>query len=198
MRRPKKAKLKTTEKVLIICEGETDECYISQLLKDYSLITANVTVDSSAGGGYTNIKNYIERNRSLYSIILVVCDLDRAAHKDIEKRNLKSLINLLERENPKNNVFLNNPEIEIWIAACIGVSTDDLKELGYEKGNTVCRFLREHKGSYEKACEQFADAELYFEKVGFRKGIYKEEAISTPHSNLICFLDYMRLLIKFN
>lgn len=196
MRRPRRAKLKTTEKVLVICEGETDECYISQLLKEYGLITANVTVASSSGGGYTNTKNYIERNGSLYSIILVVCDLDRAAHKDIEKRNLKSLINHLERENPKNNVFLNNPEIEVWIAANIGVSADTLQELGYEKGNTVCRFIREHKGSYEKACKQFADAELYFEKRGFGKGIYKEEAISTPHSNLVYFVDYMEILIR--
>ncbi|MDI9497095.1 MAG: hypothetical protein QM270_01245 [Bacillota bacterium] len=98
MKRPRRPKLKTTEKILIICEGETEQCYITQLLKQKNLMTASIHVTSHTGGGYTNIKNYIEKNRTLYSIILVVCDLDRAANKKIERRNLKSVITLLEKE----------------------------------------------------------------------------------------------------
>lgn len=196
MKRPRKEKLKTTEKILIVCEGKTEESYINQLLKDSNLITANITVDSSAGGGYTNIKNYIERNKTLYSIILIVCDLDRATHKPVEKRNLKALINLIEKENLKNNIFLNNPEIEVWIAASINANPNELPALGYEKGNTVCRFLRDRQGSYERACQYFANSDLYYEKREFKKGHFNESMLVNPHSNLIYFIDYMRKLIR--
>lgn len=198
MRRPRKgkAKLKTTEKVLIICEGETEQCYINQLLRDFNLTTANITVDHVGGGGYTNIRHYIERNRALYSIILVVCDLSRAAHKMTEKQRLKSLIRLIEDENLKNNIFLNSPEIEVWIAACVGADPRELQGLGYEKGNTVGRFLREYNGNYWQACKYFEHASMYFEKRDFRRGTYNEESLSTPHSNLVYFIEYMKALIR--
>ncbi|MDI9497096.1 MAG: hypothetical protein QM270_01250 [Bacillota bacterium] len=98
----------------------------------------------------------------------------------------------------KNNIFLSNPEIEIWIAACLGIHSEELDSLGYEKGNTVWTFLRQHQGNHETACEQLAEADLYFEKRDFKKkGIYRGEAILVPHSNLVYFIDYMKSLIYF-
>lgn len=196
MKRPRNPKLKTTEKIHIICEGVTEKHYIEQLIKEFNLMTDNITIESLGGGGYTSIKNNIEKNRRLYNIVIIVCDLDRATQKKNEKLNLKALINLIENENLKNNIFLNCPEIEVWIAANIGVSSADLQQLGYEKGNTVCRFLRTQRGSYERACEHFAAVNLYYEKRSFKKGIYKEEAMSIPHSNLVYFVDYMKMLVK--
>jgi hypothetical protein len=196
VKRSQKTKLKTTEKILIICEGQTEESYINQLLKDFNLMTPNITIELASGGGYNNYKNYIERNKALYSIILVVCDLDRAAQHSAEKISLKSLIKLLQKENLKNNIFLSNPEIEVWFAACVGVKVEGLNALRYEKGKTVSKFLRANGGDYKKACKYFEGQDMYFEKRSFKRGIYKEKAITIPHSNLIYFIEYMEALIK--
>lgn len=196
MRRSRKDKLRTTKKILIICEGATEQSYINHLLNESDLMTSNIAIECADGGGYSNISNYVDRNMTLFSVILVICDLDRAEHKTVEKQNLKLLIRMLEKTNLENNTFLSCPSIEVWIAASIGECHDRLKSLGYVKGNTVGRFLRNRGGTYANACNYLSDASMYYVKRGFRKGIFYENAITSAHSNLIYFIDYMNVILR--
>lgn len=60
-RRPKNRKLKTTEKIIVFCEGETEESYLRNILNDNNLMTDNIKFENLKGGSYQNVNILIEK-----------------------------------------------------------------------------------------------------------------------------------------
>ena len=158
-----------------MCEGDTEYSYLRSTLRGLS----NVNILSINGGGYGKFSNHIEKNSSLYSIFLVVVDLDKAQHRDSECKLLNRLIKDLDLLDRRNCIFLNGPDIEYWIACYIGRPNNtltELTELGYVKGNTVNTFLNNQHGSIDIAKQYVNSTRIYYSKpnVDCKYGLYKE------------------------
>ncbi|WP_297687563.1 RloB domain-containing protein [uncultured Anaerococcus sp.] len=195
-RKRTKRKLKTTVTINIACEGLSEKSYIEGLLKEYNLLTSNITITNLEGKGMLPFVAYFENNVKLYRIFIFIIDLDRARQKEIELRNLNKLIDKVEKSNLKNNIFLSNPDFEVFVAASIGMEYDDLWNTKYEKGNGVYQFIRTNGGSYERAIENLENLFYYDKQDLDKKGSRNKENIDIKHSNLVYFLDYMKKLIE--
>ena len=191
-----KRRLKTTVTVNIACEGISEKAYIENLLKDYNLFTPNITVSNLEGKGMLPFISYFEKNEKLYKIFIFVIDLDRARQKEIEFRNLNKLIDKVEKNNIKNNLFISNPDFEVFVAASIGIDYKKLYTYDYQKVNGVYRFIKNNSGNYEKAIENLPK-KFYYEKGELnKKGTKKVENLEVNHSNLVYFIDYIKILLE--
>lgn len=167
--------LKTSLKIQVVCEGDTEYSYLRSTLRGLS----NVNIFSINGGGYGKFSNHIEKHSSLYSIFLVVVDLDKAQNRDSECKLLNRLIKDLAILDIRNCIFLNGPDIEYWIACYIGRPNDtltELIELGYVKGNTVNSFLNSQHGSMDIAKQHVNSTKIYYSKpnVGCKHGLHRD------------------------
>lgn len=195
-RRPKKRNIKTTEKILIICEGETEEQYTKNLLKEFKLLTNNINFHNLKSGSYQGAENYLKKNSQVINIALFIMDLDRCTSVQNEKKKLKSLIKTLEKINIKNNIFLTYNNFENWVAASINKNINELTGLHYKKGNGVFKFITQNEGSFYNGKKYFENKKLYYEKKEFKKGVYNENFIKSEQSSLYYFLEYMELLLS--
>ena len=143
--------LKTSVKIHILCEGETEEALLSNLLSKYNTIS----IECFGGGGYSTAEKAFDSNISLYSVILLVMDLDKAQTKPVEKSILNRFITKIHKVDKRHCIFLSSPNIEYWVACSINrpesYLLEDLKALGYNKGSTVNDFIKNCNGSYEQA-----------------------------------------------
>lgn len=190
-------------RVKFLVEGATEKFYFKELLRDegYSL---HLDIDDINGGGYFAFTREITKNKSLYDIVIVIADLDRASTHIGEKEKLSDLIILLEKLNIKNNIFLTYKNIETWQVATLPYKVNDLSsELGYSgktKGKEdIYQRLVDKGAIYTIAKTKFKESNLYYLKKELVKGIFNEENIVKTQSNLIYFLEYLKnvLEIKF-
>lgn len=195
-RKRTKRKLKTTVTINIACEGISEKSYIEGLLKEYNLFTPNITISNLGGKGMLPFISYFENNEKLYRIFILIIDLDRARQKEIELTNLNKLIDKVEKSNVKNNVFISNPDFEVFVAAAIGIEYGDLWDTKYEKGNGVYQFIRENGGTYERAVENLNNLFYYDKQDVDKKGSKNKENLNINHSNLVYFTDYMKKLLE--
>lgn len=191
-------------RVKFLVEGATERFYFKELLRDegYSL---HLDIDDINGGGYFAFTREITKNKSLYDIVIVIADLDRASTHIGEKEKLSDLIILLEKLNIKNNIFLTYKNIETWQVATLPYKVNDLSsELGYSgktKGKEdIYQRLVDKGAIYTIAKTKFKESNLYYLKKELVKGIFNEENIVKTQSNLIYFLEYLKnvLEIKFH
>lgn len=191
-------------RVKFLVEGATEKFYFKELLRDegYSL---HLDIDDINGGGYFAFTREIIKNKSLYDIVIVIADLDRASTHIGEKEKLSDLIILLEKLNIKNNIFLTYKNIETWQVATLPYKVNDLSsELGYSgktKGKEdIYQRLVDKGAIYTIAKTKFKESNLYYLKKELVKGIFNEENIVKTQSNLIYFLEYLKnvLEIKFH
>lgn len=191
-------------RVKFLVEGATEKFYFKELLRDegYSL---HLDIDDINGGGYFAFTREITKNKSLYDIVLVIADLDRASTHVGEKEKLSDLIILLEKLNIKNNIFLTYKNIETWQVATLPYKVNNLSsELGYSgktKGKEdIYQRLVDKGAIYTIAKTKFKESNLYYLKKELVKGIFNEENIVKTQSNLIYFLEYLKnvLEIKFH
>ena len=190
-------------RVKFLVEGATEKFYFKELLRDegYSL---HLDIDDINGGGYFAFTREITKNKSLYDIVIVIADLDRASTHVGEKEKLSDLIILLEKLNIKNNIFLIYKNIETWQVATLPYKVNNLSsELGYSgktKGKEdIYQRLVDKGAIYTIAKTKFKESNLYYLKKELVKGIFNEENIVKTQSNLIYFLEYLKnvLEIKF-
>lgn len=191
-------------KIAFLVEGNTEEFYFKEFLKSegYSL---HLDIENINGGGYFAFTREISKNKSLYDIIVVIADLDRATAHNGEKEKLSDLITLLEKLNIKNNIFLTYKNIETWQTATLPYKIKDLSaDLGYSgtsKGKEdIFQRLSSKGATFEIGRKKFRKENLYYIKDSLEKGIINEENISKVQSNLIYFLEYLKdiLKVKFN
>lgn len=191
-------------RIKFLVEGATEKFYFKELLKDegYSL---HLDIDNINGGGYFAFTRELNKNKSLYDIVIIIADLDRASAHTGEKEKLFDLIALLEKLNIKNNIFLTYKNIETWQIATLPYKVNDLaSELGYSgksKGKEDIYQRLVAKGAiYTIAKKKFKENNLYYLKKGLNKGIFKEENIMKLQSNLTYLLEYLKdvLNIEFN
>lgn len=195
-RKRTKRKLKTTVTINIACEGISEKSYIEGLLKEYNLFTPNITISNLGGKGMLPFISYFENNEKLYRIFIFIIDLDRARQKEIEFTNLNKLIDKVEKSNVKNNVFISNPDFEVFVAASIGIDYDDLWNTKYEKGNGVYQFIKENDGTYDRAVKNLNNLFYYDKQDVDEKGSKNKENLNINHSNLVYFTDYMKKLLE--
>mgnify|MGYP000954549310 FL=1 len=192
--------IKTSLKILIVCEGLTESTYIEDLLGDIS----NVEIVSIDGAGYGKFKNYIESNEKLYKVFLVIADLDKAQPDPQTSKTsngyhlLNGLITYLHKLNKQNTIFLSNPDIEYWIACSIGQESytkNDLESMGYRKGDYVTTFLRTYNGTFHTAAQLANSNNVYYRKaIPGENYTLKREHLELRQSNLADFLDYIQML----
>ena len=191
-------------RVKFLVEGATEKFYFKELLRDegYSL---HLDIDDINGGGYFAFTREITKNKSLYDIVIVIADLDRASTHIGEKEKLSDLIILLKKLNIKNNIFLTYKNIETWQVATLPYKVNDLSsELGYSgktKGKEdIYQRLVDKGAIYTIAKTKFKESNLYYLKKELVKDIFNEENIVKTQSNLIYFLEYLKnvLEIKFH
>ena len=192
--------IKTSLKILIVCEGPTESTYIEDLLGDIP----NIEIVSIDGAGYGKFKNYIESNEKLYKVFLVVADLDKAQPDPQTRKTsngyhlLNGLITYLHKLNNQNTIFLSNPDIEYWIACLIGQESyteADLVSIGYRKGDSVNTFLRAHNGNFDTAVELANSDKVYYRKP--KPGVnytLQSDYLELRQSNLTDFLTYIQML----
>ena len=192
--------IKTSLKILIICEGPTESTYIEDLLGDIP----NIEIVSIDGAGYGKFKNYIESNEKLYKVFLVVADLDKAQPDSQTRKTsngyhlLNGLITYLHKLNNQNTIFLSNPDIEYWIACLIGQESyteADLVSIGYRKGDSVNAFLRAHNGNFDTAVELANSDKVYSRKP--KPGVnytLQRDYLELRQSNLTELLVYIQML----
>lgn len=195
-RKRTKRKLKTTVTINIACEGISEKSYIEGLLKEYNLFTPNITISNLGGKCMLPFISYFENNEKLYRIFIFIIDLDRARQKEIEFTNLNKLIDKVEKSNVKNNVFISNPDFEVFVAASIGIDYDDLWNTKYEKGNGVYQFIKENDGTYDRAVKNLNNLFYYDKQDVNKKGSKNKENLNINHSNLVYFTDYMKKLLE--
>lgn len=181
-------------------EGITEKFYFKELLKfkEYSI---HLDIDDIGGGGYFTFTREITKNKSLYDIIIVIADLDRATLRSGEKEKLAELISLLEKLNIRNNIFLTYKNIETWQTVTLLYKINNLSfELGYSgksKGKEdIFQRLMDKGAKFEIGERKFKLENLYYTKQNLEKGKIKEENISKTQSNLIYFLEYLRKILK--
>lgn len=200
-RRRESKNIPTAKKMLLLCEGDTEEAFFRHELKGYR----NIEVVNVGGGGYKRIADKLAENKDLYRIFLVVCDLDKAHKNPDEMSRLGEVIKWLQTNGGENNIFLTYENFECWVAAYIGINISDdynkvLDNLGYKKGEAVVRFLQDHEGDTNKARELFASidaTEYFFWKEGMKwKASYNKANSGRRQSNLVYFFDYLKLLIN--
>lgn len=192
--------IKTSLKILIVCEGLTESTYIEDLLGDIS----NVEIVSIDGAGYGKFKNYIESNEKLYKVFLVIADLDKAQPDPQTSKTsngyhlLNGLITYLHKLNKQNTIFLSNPDIEYWIACSIGQESytkNDLESMGYRKGDYATTFLRTYNGTFHTAAQLANSNNVYYRKaIPGENYTLKREHLELRQSNLADFLDYIQML----
>ena len=192
--------IKTSLKILIVCEGPTESTYIEDLLGDIP----NIEIVSIDGAGYGKFKNYIESNEKLYKVFLVVADLDKAQPDPQTRKTsngyhlLNGLITYLHKLNNQNTIFLSNPDIEYWIACLIGQESyteADLVSIGYRKGDSVNTFLRAHNGNFDTAVELANSDKVYYRKP--KPGVnytLQSDYLELRQSNLTGLLVYIQML----
>ncbi|MDU6865356.1 MULTISPECIES: hypothetical protein [Veillonella] len=192
--------IKTSLKILIVCEGPTESTYIEDLLGDIP----NIEIVSIDGAGYGKFKNYIESNEKLYKVFLVVADLDKAQPDPQTRKTsngyhlLNGLITYLHKLNNQNTIFLSNPDIEYWIACLIGQESyteADLVSIGYRKGDSVNTFLRAHNGNFDTAVELANSDKVYYRKP--KPGVnytLQSDYLELRQSNLTELLVYIEML----
>ena len=192
--------IKTSLKILIVCEGPTESTYIEDLLGDIP----NIEIVSIDGAGYGKFKNYIESNEKLYKVFLVVADLDKAQPDPQTRKTsngyhlLNGLITYLHKLNNQNTIFLSNPDIEYWIACLIGQESyteADLVSIGYRKGDSVNTFLRAHNGNFDTAVELANSDTVYYRKP--KPGVnytLQSDYLELRQSNLTELLVYIQML----
>lgn len=172
--------LKTSVKIHILCEGETEEALLSNLLSKYNTIS----IECFGGGGYSTAEKAFDSNISLYSVILLVMDLDKAQTKPVEKSILNRFITKIHKVDKRHCIFLSSPNIEYWVACSINKPKsyllEDLKALGYNKGSTVNDFIKNCNGSYEQAKIVANSSKTYYSK-------------STPKSNFTLNPNYFTI-----
>lgn len=192
--------IKTSLKILIVCEGPTESTYIEDLLGDI----LNIEIVSIDGAGYGKFKNYIESNEKLYKVFLVVADLDKAQPDSQTRKTsngyhlLNGLITYLHKLNNQNTIFLSNPDIEYWIACLIGQESyteADLVSIGYRKGDSVNTFLKAHNGNFDTAVELANSDKVYYRKP--KPGVnytLQRDYLELRQSNLTELLVYIQML----
>lgn len=194
IRKPKN--LKTTMKIHIACEGESEYYYVQSLLKEYKLNTDHITFSLLGGQGYKNADNYYEKNKSLYRVFIFILDLDIASKKKSEKASLNRLINKIQKDNLNNTIFLSNPDFEVFVAANIGISRSNLERLDYKKGNGVYKFIKNNNGDFEKSKFNIKGP-YYLDKKKPGKVINpNEHNLNNDQSSLVYIIDYLRELIE--
>lgn len=191
-------------RVKFLVEGATEKFYFKELLK-YEGYSLHLDIDDINGGGYFAFTREITKNKSLYDIVIVIADLDRASTHIGEKEKLSDLIILLEKLNIKNNIFLTYKNIETWQVATLPYKVNDLSsELGYSgksKGKEdIYQRLVDKGAIYTIAKTKFKESNLYYLKKELTKGTFNDENIAKIQSNLIYFLEYLKnvLEIKFH
>lgn len=191
-------------RVKFLVEGATEKFYFKELLK-YEGYSLHLDIDDINGGGYFAFTREITKNKSLYDIVIVIADLDRASTHIGEKEKLSDLIILLEKLNIKNNIFLTYKNIETWQVATLPYKVNDLSsELRYSgksKGKEdIYQRLVDKGAIYTIAKTKFKESNLYYLKKELTKGTFNDENIAKIQSNLIYFLEYLKnvLEIKFH
>lgn len=178
-------------KIHIACEGPSDESILKEVLKDYKYIT----IKSLDGGGYGKFTNYVERNKDLYPIFFIVADLDKAQKDVAGRRLLNEMIKKVNHLSDMNTVFLTGPEIEYWVACCIGnpaLTDDELKDMGYEKENGVAAFIKRQRGSHQLGCLSITNNNLYYNKLTHKdKYNLVTDNLGNKQSNLVNLLPYI-------
>lgn len=205
-RKKNKQKISTITKVLIICEGDTEEDLVNGLLKENQFLSDNIKTMSLNGSGYKKIQETFYKNKLLYKIILYITDLDRAEELDSEKRTLKGNIALLDSHNNHNNIFLSYPEIEIYIAACIGMKIDSgtnkekildyLKNYSYSKGKGSYKLLSRNRTKYDQDLRDMLIKYLYYDKFNNNIGVYYEENLNRPQSSIVLLINYIKKILS--
>jgi len=100
-----------TPRVLVACEGETEERYFKAMAHSLGLLTADIRAAGPSPS--TIVKSAIERaarakaDRNEYGQIWCVFDIEISPHDDLSKA--------LDRARAKNfKLALSNPAIEFW------------------------------------------------------------------------------------
>jgi hypothetical protein len=197
----KRGRRKLETRVQFLVEGDTEEYYFKSYLKDIKY-QIKISIDNLKGGGYKAFLDKIYKNRSLYDVIIVITDLDRARELR-EKESLIKLIKLLQEENNRNNIFLTFKNIEDWQKATLNLKGKNFNEyLGYSgktKGQPdIYARIKNKGGSFENATGKFKEENLFFIKKDFNKGLIIESNLMKNQSNLIYFKEYLNQLEVLN
>lgn len=184
-------------KIKFLVEGATEKNYFRDFLKNINY-PLHLDIEDINGGGYSSFEREISKNKALYDIVIVIADLDRATTHIGEKERLFKLIELLEKLNIKNNIFLTFKNIETWQIATLpnkNKVSNLSKELGYtgkSKGKEdIYQRLLDKGASYSRGQENFKIENLFYLKNELEKGKINENNISKLQSNLIYFLEYL-------
>lgn len=185
--------------VTFIFEGErTEEIVVNSLFnpRDYSNLKFTPVVCMN-GGGYSNIRFWIEKNRDICDVIIVIADLDRAAKQAAERKNLKALVAVLERTDNANNIFLTYKNLEDWL---IRYFVPVPKKGIYEYINSgksdkhMMERIDKKGGTLEHAVAYYKDRPLFYEKKTLKKGFLTENHVDKNQSGLFYLRQYLGLL----
>lgn len=200
IRRPVSPKRPLRKNVCFLVEGTTEENVVDYLYDKADYPRISFHKEQYGGGGYIDIKHWIDKRRDRLDIVIVVSDLDRA-EKKTEKKSLIEVIHFLYKENPKNNIFLTFPDFEQWMLKGLENPKQTLyQSLGYgnkaaQKSDKSLAMKYERKGgSFELASEYFSTKPLSSQKIDFKPGRIKEENIDKEQSALWYLKDYLKFL----
>lgn len=200
IRRPVSPKRPLRKNVCFLVEGTTEENVVDYLYDKADYPRISFHKEQYGGGGYIDIKHWIDKRRDRLDIVIVVSDLDRA-EKKTEKKSLIEVIHFLYKENPKNNIFLTFPDFKQWMLKGLENPKQTLyQSLGYgnkaaQKSDKSLAMKYERKGgSFAVAVEYFAGKPLFYKKKDFTLGIIREEYIDKEQSALWHLKDYLKIL----
>ena len=201
----------TLTKVTFLVEGGATELNVVPYLYDKGLYPrlSFPKTETFAGGSYSEIRHWLQKNQDTVDVVLVVCDLDRAsnhagAENAAERKNLKAAIDYYEATNIKNNFFFTYPNFEQWLAAGLQCSASTLyKALGYksdQEGKSEPKLFQKYQGkggNPTEAARYFEHRPLYFtKKTCINAGVVDESNIDKVHSNLYYLQEYLKELNK--
>ncbi len=191
------------DKVLILCEGETECLYFEGLLKHYKLSSINIKIDVSGSAPISNLKQAKELSKSAKKMDdpfdRIYCVFDRDSHKSFD-----DTLSQISEQPPELKIYAStsDPCFEYWVllhfkyttkpyiasgkkSACVLVINDLRKCMpDYSKKST---------NLFSKLWDKLEKAKKNANKIQIKNS---EEVFNNPSTNLHILVEYLQNIKK--
>ena len=197
----RKAKRRSYDKVLIVCEGEkTEPFYFKELRIHYDLASANIEVFGAKGTDPASIFDFAKRRfdsekRKGDSYDRVYCVFDKDTHQ-----NFSSVVESIRIANPKGVYFAipSVPCFEFWLLLHFCYTTNPYRSVPRKSAcDQVTSDLKRYLPDYEKGAQNLF-SELVLKVTIAKKNaakIYvqaKETQTDNPSTRIHELVDYLQ------
>lgn len=110
-------KLQRKTKIVVFVEGQTEEYYFKEFIKDKFDDSFNFDINNIGCGNYSRFLNIAEQYKGVDTPLLIVVNLDRTIDDEAEYKYLHKLCNAIKHTSKYSNIFLTYKNFETFLSA---------------------------------------------------------------------------------